>query len=703
MRLSLTSLSLLLLAACTAHAAGTEAMSFEVEGAWRTAFDLPEGYKEDELWSVRTIPYSELAGGVKLSRDHVKQGQFAGRWADHPRYPTIHTRQVPTDWSGFRSLSLWAYSEVATGEQITLAVLSDTPATAWKDFYLYTFSVDWTGWRNLQLSLKDFTPYEQPAGWQQVSGLYFFTKIFNRQPNPYTVLYLDDLQLSADEVKSTPPPPPAPVPLPGLSITGDAPAFDRTILNHTYPEVRDKPTTPFQYESYFLAERALYGYYPRFNPGTVSFDPQGRAFVQYSEGLIQTVGPDGKWQVQDLLHEVIEPYVREKMGYNSLELSDGGSGNETTIRFDNDGGVYLLCVVSEKMNDWKTRKALLLYSPDRMKTWQVYLLPEYEVRFEKFVGNNPDCLRRPPVILLSHYLSPTKIYLTVPEKQPDGTLAIPEPLLICEDAIALVPHSGESNQAVTLGDSVFIVYGRLTVLPGHKQEDGAPAYAIRYDLKTKMLSQPVLIGFGGKNSEDGHNWPGLAADSKGLLHVVINGHHDPFVYTHSLKPADISEWSTPEKVAVATSYGGLVCDRNDILYTVTRNSDPGYYFRLSLHRKLPGQPWEQPQHLAIPYKAYYKVWYHKLSIDPVRGRLFLAYWSQTASLCLFRDEYEAAIYMWPDREKRFLTGNPVLPLGSYKHEPRKYQFYTAPPSELTVILSEDQGKTWRLATTEDFR
>ena len=50
-----------------------------------------------------------------------------------------------------------------------------------------------------------------------------------------------------------------------------------------------------------------------------------------------------------------------------------------------------------------------------------------------------------------------------------------------------------------------------------------------------------------------------------------------------------------------------------------------------------------------------------------------------------------------------LTGNPVLPLGSYKHEPRKYQFYTAPPSELTVILSEDQGKTWRLATTEDFR
>jgi hypothetical protein len=138
--------------------------------------------------------------------------------------------------------------------------------------------------------------------------------------------------------------------------------------------------------------------------------------------------------------------------------------------------------------------------------------------------------------------------------------------------------------------------------------------------------------------------------------------------------------------------------------TPISHAEPGYYFRLSLHRKLAGKPWEEPQYLVLPYKPYYHVYYHKLTLDPVRQRLFLCYWAQTASLCLFRDEYYAAVYMWPDREKPFLTGNPELPTGSLDtKQPAKYQFYGAPPSELCVMLSDDQGKTWRLATTEDFR
>jgi hypothetical protein len=270
--------------------------------------------------------------------------------------------------------------------------------------------------------------------------------------------------------------------------------------------------------------------------------------------------------------------------------------------------------------------------------------------------------------------------------------------------VALIPHSGESNQALTHGDEVFLIYGRITILPGHTQEDGVPAFARTYNLKTKQLSEPVLVGFGGKNSKDDHNWPGIAADSQGILHVVINGHHDPFVYARSLKPWDISAWTAPEKVAAGTSYAGLVCDAGDNLYTVTRHSDPGYYFRLSLHRKLAGQPWSDPQYLVVPYKPYYHVYYHKLALDPVRQRLFLSYAAQTGSLCLFRDEFYAAVYMWPDREKRFLTQNPNLPLGSLDTKPPvKYEFYSAPPSELCVMVSADQGQTWRLATTEDFR
>lgn len=685
----------------------TPGMQFESPDAWRTA--APELYTEfapDEIWAVRTNPLPELGGGLALVREPVKQGERAGRWADHPRFPTVHTTEIPHDWTGARGLCFWARSEFATGEVITLAVQSDGPGTPWLDYYFYEFRVDWTGWRELRLHLADFRPWEQPAGWQKADALYLFTKNSHRQPNPYTVLVLDDMRLSAEPGSADPAPlAPAPSPRQGtIPIHSEIAPFDFSLLNHPYPELRDRTTTPFRVRAYFQAERALFGYYPRYQPGFVSFDPAGKAYLQYGCGLIETLGSDGKWEVQNLLEEVIEPYAREQLGYTSLEPTDGGHGNETAIRWDRDGGMYVLANISELNSKWETRKALLLYSPGGRQGWQVFVLPEYLARFEKFVGHNPDCLNRPPVILLSHYLSPTRIYLLTPEKQADGTLRLPEPVLLAEDGVALVPHSGESNQVLTHGDRLIVTYGRLTVLAGHKQEDGVPSFARTYDLRTKELSEPVLIGFGGINAEDDHNWPGIAVDSKGILHVILNGHHDPFVHTHSLRPWDISEWAPPEKVAEGTSYAGLVCDAKDNLYSVTRHAEPGYYFRLSLHRKLAGQVWEEPRYLIVPYKPYYHVYYHKLTLDPVRQRLFLCYWAQTAALCLFRDEFYAARYMWPDREKAFLSGNPNLPTGSLAtKEAAKYEFYSAPPSELCVLLSEDQGATWRLATTEDFR
>lgn len=191
-------------------------------------------------------------------------------------------------------------------------------------------------------------------------------------------------------------------------------------------------------------------------------------------------------------------------------------------------------------------------------------------------------------------------------------------------------------------------------------------------------------------------------DSQGYLHVIINGHHNPFVYTRSLRPLDISAWTEPEKVAAGTSYGGLVCDDQDTLHCVTRHSDPGYYFRLSLHRKRAGQPWEEPVHLVRPHKPYYAVYYHKLAIDTVTQRLFLSYWSQSASICVFRDELGAYAYIWPDRELEFLSKpDAVLPVGALNTEERKYEFYAPKPSEPSILVSSDRGDTWRLATSED--
>ena len=101
--LSRASTALLTLVAVThvgraaAQADWRAALDFEAPGAWTSEADLLDEFSEDELWSVRHTPFAELAGGVVLSPEHVKSGKLSGRWADHPRFPTIHCRTVPTD------------------------------------------------------------------------------------------------------------------------------------------------------------------------------------------------------------------------------------------------------------------------------------------------------------------------------------------------------------------------------------------------------------------------------------------------------------------------------------------------------------------------------------------------------------------------------------------------------------------------------
>jgi hypothetical protein len=699
----------LLLALCSqAQGISPEAaLDFEAEGAWLTAPDLLGEFEEKALWSTRTIPFAELAGGLKLSTEHVKSGRTSGEWRDHPRYPTIHTVHVPRDWSQAKTLSFWAWSEEPTGELVTVAVLSDNPDTPWRDYFSQDFAVDWQGEGEVSLSLVAFTEEGSPVGWGKVDGIYLFTKISNREPNPYTVLYLDAMRLSSDGA----PPGAQPTATDAgtrLPHESQVPEFDPSILNHRWPETRGDHvvTAPIQYGSYFLAERALYGYYPRFQPGFVSFSPDGRAYIRYGSYIIETLGPDGQWTHRNLLDEVIEPFAREELGFGGIGVGNTGQTDDASIRFDPDGDAYALCFIWDTTKDARTRRGLLLHSRDGMQTWTAYVLPCYMARFEKLDGHNRDCLSRPPVILLSTYFTPTTDFITIPEKQPDGSLVIREPVKVAEGAIPFIPHSGEASNAVTVGDKVFLVYGKPEVLPGRTKEDGVPNYAVVYDVKARTLSEPVLMGFGGKNAEDDHNWPSIAIDSQGYFHAIINGHHDPFVYVRSKQPLSIAEWTEPERVAAGTSYAGLVCGADDALYSVTRCAEPGYYFRLSLHRKKAGEPWEAPKHLVIPFKAYYHVWFHKLVIDPKTDRLFLSYWAQSPSVCLFRDEYRAYVDIWPDRERPFLSGNdgPKLPNGTYCcGDPRNYEFYSAPPSEPAILVSDDHGDTWHLAMTSDFR
>lgn len=674
----------------------------ELAESWHTAPPLTELFPEADLWSTRTVPFAELAGGVKAVSG--PDGKLVGRWVDHPRYPTIHTTAAPTDWSQAEALVWRVYSAKATNERLLVGVRCDNPATHAADFRVAAIRVDWTGWRELSLPLAQFSALGDPAGWNQVSGFFLFTKVFHWQPHPATELLLGELRVGKGGTPTDILPLPTAPQVGGVEVAASGPLFDGYWLNHTSPEVRQTEPLelPLTYEPYFLTERATRGYLPRFVPGPVSVAPDGRLWILAAGYMLETCDANGQWQTTDLMQEVIAPYARQELGFSRLTIWNKGQLNEGCIRFDRDGDMYVLVALYNTDGDWRTRTGLLLHRRHGGTDWTVYRLPFYMARFEKLVGHNPDALLHPPVILLTRYQAPGESFVLVPEKRADGTLILPEPITIGTDTIGFLPHSGEANQALSVDDGIYVAYGRMAVLPGRTKEEGVPAYLVRYDRTTRNLSDPIFLGSGGKNALDNHNWPTLAADSKGLFHVLINGHHDPFVYTHSLSP-EPDRWSEPEKVSAGTTYAGLVVGPDDTLYSVTRCSDPGYYFRLTLHRKRPGQPWEQ-QHLVVPCKPYYHVWYHKLSIDPRTGRLFLAYFAQTGHMCLFRDELEAYLYQRPDLAATMLgSGEQAkLPLGTYRSKERKYEFYGVPGGEPGILTSADGGTTWHLATTPDF-
>ncbi|OHB44279.1 MAG: hypothetical protein A2Y13_09250 [Planctomycetes bacterium GWC2_45_44] len=480
--------------------------------------------------------------------------------------------------------------------------------------------------------------------------------------------------------------------------------FDANILNHPFPETKNNQTiyTPLQHKPYFKAERAVYNYYPRFQPSYVSFNPGGKAYIKYGT-IIQFKNEQNQWDYIDV-KPVIESYIHIHGWSNYSFYGYWGQVEEATIRFDNDGGAYLMYTITPKNSQGQVLAVLsiLLHSKDNMVSWQVYTLPYCFARFEKIDGHNQDCLTRPPVILLSNTWDPANLYITVLQKLSNGTLQIPTPVQIGSNCISVGMHAGDGNIAITHGNEVYVVYGKLEALG--TPANGVPTYVCTYNISNRTLSSPVFVGYGGIEI-DSHNWPAITYDGNGILHIIINGHHNPFRYFYSLLPYSTQSWSSVQEVGAGNSYGTLNCNANNSLYVATRCSRRGYRFEIALSRKKTGQNWQSENYLVSPYKLYYQNWLQKMSYDPVSNRLFLTYFSQGGSVCVFKDDYLAYLNVWPHIEKDSLEySSGELPLGTDRDysNPRQYQYYYIPYSECCILVSDDNGDSWHLATSQDF-
>ena len=773
---------------CCCFGAGAEALKLKMEEFHSVSPDLlrimnEKKLTEQDLWANQEFSSRAWVLHHKPLAD-FDRGIQNGFWREMHRYPTIAMTGLRLDWSTCRAVRVDLESRVKSNNVITLAFRSDNPEAKGRGYFCFEIPLDFTGKKEVELNFGDAKPLNRPAGWDRITGIYLFAKANGNRPNPYAVMRIDAIRPVPGTFASRPVKPELfQVRLP------DRPTPN---LNHAWPE--DQTDGPVVDGKHFItyqhdgrSERDLFSYYPRYNPGYVSFDPDGKAYISSGE-LIQWL--DGKnWRAFSL-RPSLEAWAKKK-GYSGLYHNWGAQGGDPAIRFDRKGNMYLLEQVEAldsagKRYNWHTRTALLLFSPDRLKTIRIYELPLPIASFEKIDGNNPVALDRPPVVMLSDYNYFGGAYhglkFLQPKQKGDGDgLELGKPVEIAPDTIGCNYHSGDGNIVLSSKDKLFFIWGWLVkdwpdskrsgeiiaalkkLHPGESNpaklwtvdnlaqtrfgsslpksfpgadaparnlkfdtrwhepfdsrflpassRDGVPTFISTYDRKTGKMSDPVYVGSAGAVLDD-HNWGAIGFDPDGRIEVILNGHHNPPLYTRSKKPYSAEAFEPirfiqPEQQFERCSYGSLNCDAHGTLYSFFRSTTGTYNNRLVMFRKKPGRPWEPARTIVAPSKLLYHSWMHKATVNPRNNFIYLTYFATPPQSFWPPDYYETMRFTYPELEETLpYTLNPermALKPVRYWESWVNGGLVQLRGGEPVILVSKDGGDSWHLARSGDFQ
>lgn len=449
---------------------------------------------------------------------------------------------------------------------------------------------------------------------------------------------------------------------------------------------------PIQHLKYYQSEKELFGYNPDFPPGVVSFGPDNRPYIitRDDKPAIHTLNHENQWIEIDFGKDIKSKFPQ----WNGFVKTDE-FGN-ARITFDRNGDAYFFAATGRS----NLNKALLLHSKDRGINWTVYPLPYKE--FGRLEANDTFNIgKHPPAIIFYNIAGRPngELRLIAPEKNPDGTLTIPEPVLVTAESGLTTPHSGDGNNAVSVGDNIHLIW--MSNQPDGQK--GVRAFAATCNRQTKQVSAPVFVGrsneFGDvQKVPDNHNLPVMTVDSKGYLHAILGTHHHPFTYVKSLAPDSVEKWSAPEifgvfkkdmtKAEGSYTYPSINCDLQDNIHCIARWAGQGYYFALVYNqRSAVENRWLSQQILVMPYRNMYGCWYHKVSIDH-SGDLVLYYINYLNQLD--KSSLEAYKQKWPEDK---------IDLAPAKHG--AWDANVKPHAPAILMRNSDDAR-WFLATTPDF-
>jgi formylglycine-generating enzyme required for sulfatase activity len=460
--------------------------------------------------------------------------------------------------------------------------------------------------------------------------------------------------------------------------------------------------TPIVHQKYWQLEKELFGYEPAFMPNTVTFDERNRPYIRRHK-YVQTLDDNGNWLKLDFTASISKAYP--KWDGNFVTMTNLiNEGIDEPIVFDTAGRAYMfISIQASGTNSSNMTRSLYMVSDDYCRSWKCYEIP-MNPRFVSLEHNDVfNEITGPPTILATENYGFIKegldaSWFIVPRFNDKGEIVFRDPIKLCDSGAVYAFHSGDTNTTVTKDGKTYIFYIDISYSK-RNQTPGTATFARVYDHRSGEMSEPVFLGLGG-DYIDYHNWPAVQLDSENHLHVLLGSHHEPFKYMRSVEPLDIHKWTNPVEIGVQKrllgernyTYPAFLIDYDDNMHLVSRWGGMGVKQYLAYQRKPAGGEWEPMEILVEPFTNLYANWDHKINIDRY-GRLFINY-SQYSNQELRPDEARAYQRMFPEE-------NIELP-DDLDEKVNGVRIPNIQRKGYSMLVSEDIGKNWRLAVTEDF-
>lgn len=457
--------------------------------------------------------------------------------------------------------------------------------------------------------------------------------------------------------------------------------------------------SPIEHQPYFLCERERLGYNPRYAVNSLQFDSRNRPYSREMFAVC-TLNDEGKWlrlNFKNILADAFPEWDGTLGGF--------GPASDDRIVFDNDDDAYMLL----KLNNIGH---ILMHSKDYCRRWDVIPLQDEiaTARIEYRDGHND--LVYPPTIVTRTYSASggaAVIDLITPSKDSDGRVR-PSVLIpinrgagfwISALGGGLNAGKGSANLSASLGSKVHVVFaGRYTV----GTDAGTPQYAASYDRVSKTVTAPFYLGSAGVGEPDEHNWPGVALDGSGYVNAVLGAHGGAggqcFKYRKSVNPNDSTQFEDLINLPSGFTYLSLLCDKSNNLHVVARHHWDPYVQKLKHLAKPAAQSWDTvKQDLVVPFivtsqPSTYNRYDQTLDIDRL-GNLYITYWNGTSVRMDDAVAQQAFQMKWPNEVFKHTTE------GEWTND-IYYDMQSNQTRRGAIIVSKDNGKTWKILETKDF-